>query len=303
MTKREAGAKPAHEEGLEGRDHWRILQSVEEAKRVAGWLEKRHSNFEKNFHHVGHYLDCPSFVGRTWESKEAWEKALAARHEKPQTMFDECREALAGISFPRPEGIQRRPRIREDGERLDLQRHRDGDPNRYWQTKKVKRPGGHQTVVVAQCASIVCTGDSWKVTWRGAAATALCELLTKAGYQVEYWQFFRTTGTFRKRGYNSEQAIKLKGASERPDWTKLANLTSCWNYRTLGFSLKATDLIPNGGANSGLGAPNYNWSDLKVIGDKIARGRPVICIDGEPFSKEKATKAVIDGVEKFKASF
>jgi len=280
----------------------RCLESIEELKDMTDFLDGI-----KGGHNMSLHMGSESWVGRSWDSPKACTESLNECHDKTMEYFEKAVEAISGVQFPMPQGIKRRPRIREDGERLDLQRYRDGDIFRYWATNKVKLPGGHQTVVIVQNMDVAGSYGPEQIAWRGAAGAALCKILTEAGYNVEYWMVSHTKKAFEDGG-NLELAVRVKGSHERPDWVRMANLTSCWLYRTVLFGQSASekpkpDGEDFGGGAGNLGYPSYNWDEIKFLQDRIAGGRPVIVIDGKPFSEKLAVKCVTKAVEKFVASF
>ena len=284
----------------------RTLDGIEEARQMAAFLDGI-----EGAHQIQHHLDDRDFCGRSWDDSKAVFECLNAEHEKTQDQFERCLAGLESVNFPRPQSIRKKARIREDGERLDFQRHRDGDPNRYWHTRKVRKPGGHSTVIVAQNFSASARVDTWGISWRGAAGAALCKILTDAGYQVEYWLYTHTYEPFKGKG-DLEQGIRVKEANAYPDWIKMANLTSGWFFRSVLFSLYASDLgnyheedKPKGDFGGGawtLGRPSHSWGELLHLQDRIANGRPVIDVGGKIFSEKEAIKAVTKSAEDFIAT-
>ena len=87
--------------------------------------------------------------------------------------------------------------------------------------------------------------------YRGATACALAQLLEEAGYQTEIMQYSFSMHAF-KNGDDLMQTAWIKRSEESVSLPDLANATSAWLRRTIGFM--AYDLWTHSPASSGRGA-------------------------------------------------
>jgi hypothetical protein len=107
---------------------------------------------------------------------------------------DKLQQTIEKLTPPTPINIRRKPRWGESGEELNVDRALLGQWDAAWRyTPRCAVGAGKRNVtVVVDCIAPGVT-DADEMFWRGAAATALADCLSEAGYAVQLVSAFKGT--------------------------------------------------------------------------------------------------------------
>lgn len=148
-------------------------------------------------------------------------------------------EELNAFDVPTPRSIKRKGIWADQGDALDIHRVYSGQLDSAWRrTVRHPRPAS-QSLVIAVPMMITAQESSEKLFWCGAAALKLCDVLTKAGYNVS---LIGTQGTYHA-GRTAYDSVYIKHSHEPLDVAALVVSVAFPGFaRTVGF--RATVSLP-----------------------------------------------------------
>lgn len=175
-------------------------------------------------------------IGGAWEGREFANRksaitALTRPWEEGLAMMDGFRQRIAR-QMPEPRSVRRRPVWSETAGDVSVDRLLGGDPVMY---RDVRRQRTQAPINVALLCQIGQTASysAEQITWRGAAAVAVLDLLEEAGYSVELWAWWHTVSMFTGPHPDIYLACRMKSCGDPVDTDLLVNGLSCWYYRTI----------------------------------------------------------------------
>lgn len=153
--------------------------------------------------------------------------------------------------------LKKKRKFSDSGSELDIDRVLCGDPE-HWMSLT---PGKEKPVIrIAVNLSLSGCYDGDKICRISSYAIIACELLSMAGFNVEFYALYITSGTTSTNRQAGMQ-IKIKDATERIDINKLCCIGLIGITRTHQFS--CIHNILDGQHDSGYGMPDGVCSELR----------------------------------------
>lgn len=226
-----ADLKPAHPELAEAKlfDSLQELFAVQPTKvnidgNASRWAKKCWAKSEKEgqqvLQNIGFSADWDGGVSTVAGFKEfvngGWREGVA-----------KMREAIGTLNVAGVTSIKRRPKWRDEGDELDIQRVYSGDLDRAWWSSERKIVSGvvqHVRVLVA--AAALSSVESSDMFWRGAVACILVDALEEAGYRVEVGAFAYSDHPWITKRGRTLAGVPLKAFDEPLDIERMAACTA-----------------------------------------------------------------------------
>jgi len=197
-------------------------------------------------------------------------------------------------SLPRAVGIGRRLVRGDTGDHLDIHAVNRGAVDKAWtQSKRLIRPGRSSiTLAVDICAN--CNTSSDELAWRGIAALAVEEIMSKAGYNVEIIAGIAINAYVT--GSNKIPVVITTTIKPRQGFTDLSLLSSvvCSSgyFRTIGFAsiVRAVDNT-KGKSDSGIGTA-VALSQYLPANEKVSQVVVPNIVDSKTTAKKWAKQTI-----------
>jgi len=161
--------------------------------------------------------------------------------ERIHGMIDALRVDIA----PALETRRKWRRSEDDGSEIDMDRLRDGASD-FWRTMRQRSAPGSPIVSVGWEQTASAAIGLASLSWRGAAAVAIADLLEQAGYRVELVTWTYTHNPFGTRE-DYLGAWVVKAAQDPIDLGVIAACVSPWAYRIVTFCSHHGIPAPGGG--------------------------------------------------------
>lgn len=268
-------------------DTWVLrMESIEELIRIcdSAWQQHKRCNG---------MLYSSSFVGRYFES---WEDIVKAAQEPWQEGLDIVQGMIYELDNHAHEILPPRDRRRKrrftenDGEDVDLDRLRNGQPDFWVQAQRQELLGPQNITVICNVSANGGVSHD-KILWRGAAAIVLSDYLEKAGYRVELWasDYYYNSPYLGKYSFTP---LLLKEARDPLDISMLVTAVSGWFFRTV-FGFQLQHAAPGGHlypAHYGYGGARTISKDLSCVQELVGVNSTLITIDGVWSQEQALTK-------------
>lgn len=174
------------------------------------------------------------WYGRRFANRESAVTCLTRPWIEGLELMEEFRRRLAK-SLPEPVSVRRRPTWSEVSGDLNVGRLLEGDPMMYRETRR-------QAMRAPKNVALLCNVggnsnlDPLQLTWRGAAAVAVTDLLEQAGYNIELWCWAYSEQLYDNSTYrNGFMACRLKACGDPVDPDVLVNGLSSFCLRVIIF--------------------------------------------------------------------
>lgn len=177
-----------------------------------------------------------AFIGRAFETAEAFQKALDEAWQRGIDTMNQFVERLEQAELPKIKDLKRKKVYSESEGELDQERLLAGNPNCFVTMVTEKGEGTPEvTVVIDTCGAGFY--ESEELLWRGAGAIALVKMLEQQGYRTEIWALAGATcfQDYPTRGIIPSVCLKRPG--EPLDISTLINTVSGWFFRIEIFGL------------------------------------------------------------------
>lgn len=247
----------------------------------------------RNHRHKRDFSTGCNFVGRNFSNLYAAYDAINRPWPNGVQWVREMVAELQTAGLPAPVSRRRKKRWGDcDGDHVDTDRLRAGQP--YWLTTQRKFTTGPSKFTIILNMAARASQSSRGITYKAAAALALCDVLEERGYLVDIVAVETGKGTWDGNdgmAIDSTLGVPIKRAGERLDVEALINLTSGWCYRTAWFSALC-DLHENPRiyrVSGVLGLPTRVTQEMiDLVTDGAAKTDGVVLFDSDITSKESA---------------
>lgn len=240
-------------------------------------------------------IGSESFIGREFSDiKEAAAAVTKPWDEGIKTVSEMMIEMRRSVKLPKPVSLKRvKVWSDEDGDEIDFDRLRSGDPF-YRTTKKANAVKSKQLTLFIDIGAKARI-DARKLMWRGIAAITIAKLLEDAGYRCEIWVYNSVTSGFDS-GKGNAVMVNVKKMKDTLNIGLVTATVSSWFFRTIGFH--AFNIHKGEVPTGGLGYHNEDVDELLDMIEPDADSR--LDISGV-WSKDAAAALIKTVIERMNA--